>query len=121
MYAGIDTDMKDQQLHQLQCLNRYFETVAVTRNNVPHMAHTKKASNGLSLMVSIFSIIRSLVKSMVQWCNGAMVQPAAWRPLTDLTVELRQPLSDSEGAHWHPEWVAWAAPSRHITTYHDIS
>jgi len=71
MHPGIDTDMKDQQLHQLQCLNREFEAVAVTRNNVPKKWHTPHASNGLSLMVSIFSIIRSLVKSMVQWCNGA--------------------------------------------------
>ena len=68
-----------------------------------------------------FPSSQSSVPWWSQWCNGAMVQPAAWRPLTDLTVELRQPLSDSEGAHWHPEWVAWAAPSRHITTYHGIS
>lgn len=64
-----------------------------------------------------FPSSQSSVPWWSQWCNGATVQPAATSSVAwQRTVELRQPLSDSEGAHWHPEWVAWAAPSRHITT-----
>ena len=72
---------------------------SLTTCNVPQ----PQASNGLSLMVSIFSIIRSLVQ-------------LRWMSMAQWAVEPRQPQSDSEGAHWHPDrMAAWAAPSRHST------
>ena len=101
----------------------FWDSCSHSQQCAPHGTHKKSLQwivfDGFHLLNHPF--LGEVNGAMVQWCNGAMVQPAAWRPLTDLTVELRQPLSDSEGAHWHPEWVAWAAPSRHITTYHDIS
>ena len=92
---------------------RIWDSCSHSQQRAQKMAHTT------CLQWIVFDGFHLLNHPFLGEVNGAMVQPAAaQRPLT---VELRQPLWDSEGAHWHPEWVAWAAPSRHITTYHDIS